>query len=91
MEFEWDDAKSAANLAKHGMSFEKAIAIFSDEDALSAEDGRYQYDEPRYSVTGFIQGRLHVVISTIRNECIRIISARKANEREQRKHGNRPL
>jgi uncharacterized protein len=91
MEFEWDEAKAVANLAKHGVSFEDASSIFSDDDSITEEDTRYQYDERRFMITGFIDERLHVVVYTLRADCIRLISARRANDREQKKYGNRPL
>jgi uncharacterized DUF497 family protein len=91
MEFEWDEAKNAANRVKHGIAFEMAAAVFLDEGHVTSEDVRYQYDEPRLTAIGSIDGRLHVVIYTLRGEIVRIISARKANRREQRKHGYRSL
>jgi uncharacterized protein len=91
MLFEWDEAKAAANLAKHGISFVKAVAVFDGENRVIIEDIRYQYDEPRFSIYGLIQGRLHVVVFTIRADAVRLISARKANKRELKKHGNRTL
>jgi uncharacterized protein len=91
MEFEWDEAKAAANLAKHGMTFGEAVPIFWDENRLTIEDERLKYDERRYVVYGMIKDRLHVVVFTPRSDSIRIISARKANKREQKKHGYRSL
>jgi uncharacterized protein len=91
MEFEWDEAKAVDNLAKHAFSFARAIAIFSDPEHFIVEDQRYQYDEKRFTVYGFIQSRLYVVIFTFRGEAVRIISARKANKREINFHGNRSL
>jgi uncharacterized protein len=91
MEFEWDEAKAAANLAKHGVSFAKAVSVFGDEDRIIIEDVRFQYDEPRFTAYGLIQGRLYVVVFTNRADAVRLISARKANKRELKKHGNRSL
>jgi uncharacterized protein len=91
MEFEWDEAKAAANLKKHGVSFSKATAVFSADPRVVVEDLRYRYDEPRFSIYGLLQGRLHVVVFTYRSDAVRLISARKANRREIRKHGDRPI
>jgi uncharacterized protein len=91
MEFEWDEVKAAANFQKHGVSFAKAVSVFDDENRVIIEDIRYQYDEPRFSVYGLIQGRLHVVVFSNRIDALRLISARKANKRELKKHGNRTL
>jgi len=86
LSFEWDDAKDAANTAKHGVSFIEAAAVFADDrtdfDASRAGDG-----ERRRKVVGQIDGRLFVVVYTFRRETIRIISARRANVQETRRHG----
>jgi uncharacterized protein len=91
MDFEWDEAKATANFQKHGVSFVKAVAVFDDGNRVTTEDVRYQYDEPRFTAYGLIQGRLHVVVFTNRADAVRLISARKANKRELKKHGNRTL
>jgi uncharacterized protein len=91
MEFEWDEAKNSANVQKHGIAFSKAVAVFADDRRRVVEDERYRYDEPRFQVFGLIEGRLHVVIIAMRGETVRIISARRANKREQKKHGHRSL
>ncbi|WP_419906529.1 BrnT family toxin [Hoeflea sp.] len=47
-EFEWDDAKAASNLSKHGVRFEDARAVFHDPFAVELLDDREGYDEERY-------------------------------------------
>lgn len=91
MEFEWDEAKNASNIEKHGIAFEKALIVFEDDKRFTIEDERYRYDEKRFTVFGNIRERLHVVVFVKRGEMVRIISARKANKREQKKHGYRSL
>ena len=89
MNFEWDDEKAASNIEKHGLDFEDAIRIFADDHRLVTVDDRVDYGEERLVATGYIHNRLCVVVYTEQEDVIRIISARKANEREQKKHGNR--
>lgn len=83
MDYEWDDAKSKANAAKHGVPF-KAAEAFDWESALVVEDARAGYGESRFVAVGFIANRLHVMAFTRRGGNIRIISLRKANKREHR-------
>lgn len=80
MRFEWDPAKNAMNKAKHGLDFEDAPFVF-DGRMLTAVDTR-EYGETRYSAYGLLFGRVVNVIYTIRGDCTRIISLRKANARE---------
>ena len=87
MEFEWDDTKAENNFTKHQVRFEVAVKVFFDENRLVTIDDRVAYGEERRIVFGNIDGRLYVVVYTERPPVIRIISARKANKREQRKYG----
>ena len=82
--FEWDDPKAAANLLKHGISFNRATLVFSDPSVVGYPDLRYAYGEARFIVIGEVDGELLVVVWTERGENIRIISARKANDRERK-------
>jgi uncharacterized DUF497 family protein len=83
VEFEWDEAKNAANLAKHGVAFEDAVAIFGGFVTLTP-DLRQDYGEPRFIATGLLDGAtVLVVVHTPRGDAIRIISARFANRRER--------
>ena len=86
MEFEWDDAKSDACLAHRGFDFAYAIRAFLDDDRVVCRDHRWDYGEDRYRVLGTIEGRVFVVIYTVRGSVMRIISARKANGREVREY-----
>ena len=81
--FEWDDAKNAANLAKHGISFEEAVTIW-DGPVVTGQDELHQ-SEVREISFGLIGGTTVVcVVHTERNEKTRIISARKATRNERR-------
>lgn len=80
--FEWDEAKNAANLAKHGISFEEAATILEGPVLTAADEG--SIDEPRERSYGLINGITVVcVIHIDRGEATRIISARKATKSER--------
>ncbi|MGO9262201.1 MAG: BrnT family toxin [Bryobacteraceae bacterium] len=86
MQFEWDDRKAERNIAKHGIPFEYAARVFLDPHRLDREDTRRDYGEERRVALGKIEGRLLAVAYTPRGKVTRLISARKANERERRQH-----
>lgn len=88
MQFEWDSDKAAANVSRHGVSFELAMLVFLDDGRLIKLDERFDYGEERIITMGHVDNRLHVVVYTQANDTIRIISARKANKREQRRYAN---
>lgn len=82
--FEWDEAKRKANLAKHGIDFLDVREMFRSLMLVGADE-RKDYGENRQIGFGFIRGRLMAVAFTERNpDTIRIISARKANKREEK-------
>lgn len=80
--FEFDEAKSAANKAKHGIDFIEAQALWLDADRTEAPTGFE--GEPRILVTGRIIGRLWTAVVTSREERIRLISVRRARQEEAR-------
>lgn len=81
--FEWDEAKRAANLTKHGVDFLDVPEMFTGP-ILIGPDTRRDYGEARRIGFGFIRGRLMAIIFTEREpDTIRIISVRKANRREE--------
>ncbi|MEM8936773.1 MAG: BrnT family toxin [Pseudomonadota bacterium] len=83
MNFEWDDAKNAANLKKHGIGFEEAALIFLDV-VLTRIDDRKDYGETRRISIGKLSQQIVVVVAhTDRNGAIRIISARRASRGER--------
>jgi uncharacterized protein len=82
MRYEWDENKRAANLAKHGVDFEEA-GHFEWSLAIEAIDDRTDYGEERWVALGSIGGRLHVLIYTVNDENIRLLSLRKANRHER--------
>lgn len=80
-DYEWDAAKAAQNMAKHGVPFD-AVTGFDWRTAIEAEDTRYDYGETRFQALGKIAGRYHVLVYAWRGGRIRVISLRKANRRE---------
>lgn len=86
MNFEWDDDKSEACFHERGFDFAYAARAFFDPDRLIHPDTRYSYGEDRFRLMGKIGERLFIVVYTPRAETIRIISARKANQREIRRY-----
>lgn len=86
--FAWDEAKSGACFAERGFDFACAARAFFDPDRLIQADTRHSCGEARYQLIGKIDERLFVVVYTPRHSAIRIISARKANQREVKHHEN---
>lgn len=80
MKFAYDPAKSAANLAKHGIDFDRARALWDDPWLLEAP-ARTE-DEPRFLAIGRIDGKHWTAIWTPRGEAVRIISVRRARAEE---------
>jgi uncharacterized DUF497 family protein len=82
-QFEWDDAKAAANHAKHGVSFDEARPVFDDPFALVLSDDSAPGEE-RWRLIGMSGGRvLFAVFTEPAHGRRRIISARRATKREQ--------
>jgi len=86
--FEWDDRKAAQNIAKHGVPFDYASRVFLDPQRLESKDISLEYSEERRLTLGQIDGRLFAVAFTPRGDVMRLIFARKANEREQRQYND---
>ena len=84
MEFEWDAGKSEDCFARRGFDFGYAIRAFLDPNRMVGRDLRWDYGEDRYRLLGAIEGRVFMLIYTMRGRVIRVISARKANRREVR-------
>lgn len=82
MEYEWDPVKAETNVLKHGVAFE-ILEGFDWNRATIMEDRRQDYGEPRFIAVGTIEQRLHVLAFTPRGARVRVISLRKANEREK--------
>jgi uncharacterized DUF497 family protein len=89
MRFEWDEAKSNACFAERGFDFAYITSAFTDPNRTTLRDERFDYGEDRFQLVGQLDGRVYVVVYTIRRNIIRIISARKANLREVKRYENR--
>ncbi len=85
IEFEWDEAKNQANIAKHGLDFYTASRVFLDP-CIAEYDDIGRYGEMRWNAVGMVDGRLLHVAYTEREGVYRIISARGAEPHEKRKY-----
>ena len=88
--FEWDETKNRVNVKKHGISFNEAVTVFTDENAILISDEDHSEHEERFVLIGFSRRlRLLVVCHCYRgsDSIIRIISARKANKHESEQYG----
>ncbi len=88
MEFEWDPDKSDACFTERGFDFAHVLRAFMDADRLIHKDTRWDYGEDLYQLLGAIDERVFFVAYAIRGTVIRIISARKANQREVHDYEN---
>jgi uncharacterized DUF497 family protein len=90
--FEWDPQKNTDNKKKHGVSFEEAVTVFLDENALLISDPDHSEDEDRFVLLGVsVRLRVLVVCHCYREtaEVIRIISPRKASKSERKEYEKR--
>jgi len=89
--FEWDEAKAESNLRKHGISFDDAIEVFYDPNAVFEQD-RVVDGELRWQAIGMAEDLVmlqvaHTVIERDVDEVFRIVSARRATRKERRLYG----
>ena len=82
-EFEWDENKNEANLAKHGITLDEAKEIFRGP-VLQAVDDRRDYGETRIAAIGMADNIELYIVYTMRGEVRRMISARRARRDERR-------
>jgi uncharacterized DUF497 family protein len=80
MSFEFDGDKSDANLAKHGIDFERAQLLWNDPDLVEVR--ARSDDEPRSLILATLDGKIWSAVITIRGDRIRIISVRRARAAE---------
>lgn len=88
MDIKYPTAKRDATLAERGLDMARAAEVFSGA-TLTVEDDREDYGETRLITIGFLDGRMVVMVWTQRGAARRIISLRKANEREQKAYAVR--
>lgn len=85
MRFVWDSRKAAANLKKHGVSFEEASTALADDHAVTGADPDHSVGELRWITFGVSDGgRLLVVSHTEDGDIIRLISGRPATRPERK-------
>jgi len=83
--FEWDEKKAAANLRKHGVSFEEAASAFGDPLSLTIADAAHSEDEERSLLLGMTARHRLVVVAHIEQvDTVHLISARLATSAERR-------
>jgi hypothetical protein len=88
--FTWDARKAAGNFEKHGVSFEEAVTVFADPDALEWEDMEHSDQENRFKRLGLSwKGRVLILVYSYRRlkngkETLRIITARRASPKERK-------
>ena len=86
-EFEWDPAKAASNLQKHGVSFAEAATVFFDPLSITVADPLHSVGEQRFVIIGLsYQQRQLVVVHSDRGDRIRIIGARLATPSERKNY-----
>ena len=83
---EYNSVKRAATLETRGLDMARAGEVF-DGATLTVEDDRRDYGENRYIAIGLLDGAMVVLVWTPRAGTLRVISMRKANERERRLYG----
>ncbi|MBN3848364.1 BrnT family toxin [Paraburkholderia sp. Ac-20342] len=88
MDIEYDPTKNEKNISERQLSFER-VREFQFESALIRIDERHDYGETRYVAVGYVGDRLHVLCFTETQTGIRVISFRKANDREAKHYGDR--
>jgi hypothetical protein len=89
LKFDWDKSKAVLNKKKHGVSFEEAVTIFYDDDALEFHDPDRSESEDRFIMVGLsFKTKILVVSHCLRQSgsLIRIISARKATKQESQRY-----
>ena len=84
MQFEWDAAKAATNVLKHGVDFDEASTVFADDLSATGRDPDHSINEARFLTFGLSnKGRVLAVSHTDRGGVLRIISARAATRKEK--------
>jgi uncharacterized DUF497 family protein len=88
MDIDYDPVKRKRTLSERWLDFARASEIFAGHH-FTAEDAREDYSEPRFITVGLVDDRMVVMVWTPRGKVRRIISMRKANEREKNRYAYR--
>jgi len=86
MQISYDPAKRDETLARRGLDLADAASVLSGP-TITVEDDRFDYGEPRFITIGLLRARMVIVAWTPRGDSYRIISMRKANDREISRYG----
>lgn len=86
MKIEFDPAKSERNARDRGLPFD-LVADFDFENAEIIEDDRRNYGEVRYRAIGRMGNAIAVVVFTMRDDALRVISLRLAGRKERMRYG----
>ena len=81
---EFDPAKDAANIAKHGVPLAFGTRVFDDPDHLVIAAIRPDDGEERYKVIGIVDGKLWTAVHVLRGKATRFVSVRRSNDGEER-------
>jgi uncharacterized protein len=85
--FTWNSRKAAQNRKKHDVSFDEALSVFRDSTAFIFDDEEHSEYEHRELIIGHSYlNRLLIIAFAEREELIRIISARRATQKEREKY-----
>lgn len=84
MDIEFDTAKDAANIAKHGLPLAFGARIFDDANRLVLTSIRPIDGEDRFKVVGLVDGKLYTAVHVLRGAAVRFISVRRSNDGEER-------
>ena len=82
MKLEFDQAKRDKTLQERGLDFARTVEVF-DGIHFTGQDKRMEYEEDRFITVGWLDANMIVMVWTLRGEVRRIISMRKANDREK--------
>lgn len=86
MRIDFDPLKDAINQRKHGVSLAFGAEVLADQNRVDVADVRFDYGEDRVISLGCVAGRIWVCIFTLRDTTVRMISVRKANDRETQRY-----
>ena len=87
--YEWDEAKAAANLRKHGVDFADAVSALEDPLCLTMQDPDSNGEQRLISIGMSLTGRVLVTVFAHRGDVVRLISSRAAKPNERRRYQER--